>query len=631
MKRIGIFFFFDAQGIVDEYVEVLLRDLRPNLTRLLAVINGALTDEGRARLERVTDKVLVRENTGLDVMAYKAGIEHVGWDGLAEYDELVLLNHTNFGPVHPFSEMFEEMAARTLDFWGITQHHGHPFDPYHQCEYGYIPAHIQSSFLVIRRPLLTSEDYRRFWDNMPPIRSYEDSICKYEAVFTKKFSDLGYHGETYVDTSDLLDVTDYPLMMMPTELVKNRRCPIFKRKLFFNIYEEFMEASCGQPAVEFWDYLTHETDFDVNLIWDNLLRTANMYDLKQRMQLNYILPRDERAPQTDARQSAALFAHLYYPDMVDALLPHIDAMPPEADLYLTTNTEEKAAEIQKKMGARRYTLKVIGNRGREYAGFLIAMRDELMAHEIAVIIHGKKSRYDKPYLNGDSFLYHCLENTLPTADFVRRVLALFEREPRLGLLVPPTPAHGVYYPIVGREWGGNFENTEELCRSLGVRVPMSGSCPPMAPLGGFFWFRTRALKSLFERQWKYEDFPEEPCTARDGTLMHALERCYPFVAQQAGYYSAWLMSDRFAAMMMTNQYKTLRDVNQGVGAEQFNLTYFKLIDQIRIMFLQPGYARGLGKRVKMAAKILMNGENARRLMLLKGKLGRRLRDGRRGE
>ncbi len=625
MNRVAIFFFYDAQGIVDEYVEVYLRGLKPNLTHLLAVVNGALTDAGRARLQRVADEVLVRENQGFDVWAYKVGIDHIGWEHLAEYDELVLLNHTNFGPVHPFTEMFSEMAERTLDFWGVTQHHGHPFDPYHQCEYGYIPAHIQSSFLVIRRSLLMSEDYRDFWEAMPPISSYEDSICKYEAIFTKTFTDMGYRGEAYVDTSDLMDVTDYPLMTMPTELARNRRCPIFKRKLFFNIYEEFMEATCGQPAVEFRDYLVHETDFDMNLIWDNLLRTANLYDIKQRLQLNYILPRDECAPQTCGGQKVALFAHLYYPDMLQTLLPHMDAMPEDADLFLTTDTEEKAALIRKKMGARRFTLKLIDNRGREYAGFLLAMRDELMAHDIAVILHGKKSHYDKPYLNGDSFLYHCLENTLPTADFVQRVLALFEREPRLGLLVPPTPSHGVYYPTMGREWGGNFANTKQLCETLGVGVPMSESSPPVAPLGGFFWFRTRALKALFDHPWKIEDFPEEPCTAQDGTLMHALERCYPFVAQQAGYYSAWLMSDRFAAMQATNQYKTLRDINQSVGAEHFNLTYFKLLDQLRMMFLQPGYARGFGKRVKMAAKIMMGSENVQRLMLLKGKLAQKLR------
>lgn len=618
MKRAGIYFFFDAQGIIDECVEVYLRGLRPCFERLLVVCGGALPGAARARLESVADEVLVRENEGFDVGAYKAGLEHIGWAELARYDEVALMNDTYYGPVYPFQEMFGAMALRTLDFWGVTMRHGCSLDSGRKSAYGHVPAHLRACFLVIRRSLLTSGAYRRFWDAMPIIRSREDAFRQYEAIFTKKFNDLGFQSAAYVDTSDLVDVTDDPLMTMPTELVQNRRCPVFKRELFFNAYEELMESSCGQAVVELWDYLTHDTDYDVNLIWDDLLRTANMYDLKQRMQLNYILPRDEPAPAAGDGRRVALFAHLYYPDMLQMLLPRIDAMPKEANLYLTTDTNEKAALLRAGMGERRCEIKVIGNRGREYAGFLIAMRDELMAHDIAVILHGKKSHYRKPYLNGDSFLYHCIENTVPTADYVRRVLALFARDARLGLLVPPPPAHGWYYPTIGREWGNNFANTKALCDALGVHVPISEDKPPVAPLGGMFWFRTQALKAVFTHPWTAGDFPEEPCTEKDGTIMHAVERCYPFVAQQAGYYSAWVMSDRFAAMMTTNQYKALSDISLSVGANYYHFTYPSLLKQLRLE------TYSFGKRVKTAAKVLLGSKNAWRMMLLRDKLKKML-------
>ena len=47
MKRLSIFFFYDAQGIVDRYVDHFLCDLKKNSDHLLAVCNGLLTDEGR--------------------------------------------------------------------------------------------------------------------------------------------------------------------------------------------------------------------------------------------------------------------------------------------------------------------------------------------------------------------------------------------------------------------------------------------------------------------------------------------------------------------------------------------------------------------------------------------------------
>ena len=90
-----------------------------------------------------------------------------------------------------------------------------------------------------------------------------------------------------------------------------------------------------------------------------------------------------------------------------------------------------------------------------------------------------------------------------------------------------------------------------------------------APLGTMFWFRPKALKPLFDKDWDYKDFPPEP-NKIDGTLLHAVERVYPFAAQQAGYYPAIGMTDKFAAIEYNNLRFYLRDfnnivVNQGIG------------------------------------------------------------------
>ena len=45
MRRIGIFVFFDADGIVDRYIPYMLTDLMKNLERLVIVVNGKITDE----------------------------------------------------------------------------------------------------------------------------------------------------------------------------------------------------------------------------------------------------------------------------------------------------------------------------------------------------------------------------------------------------------------------------------------------------------------------------------------------------------------------------------------------------------------------------------------------------------
>lgn len=566
MKRAALYFFYDQEGIVDAYNFYLLEDLKKSLGKLYVVVNGALAETSRARFLEIADDVYVRSNTGYDVWAYKEGMEHIGWDVIQSFDEFILMNFTSYGPVYPFAEMFAAMDRRPeLDFWGITKHNGHDYDPYQACKYGYIPAHIQSSFIAIRKSMLCSPQYRSYWEEMPIITGYVDSICRHEAVFTKHFADLGFQSDVYVNTDDLKDVTDYPLMLMPVELVKNRRCPVFKRKMFMNIYEEYMDITCGQPAVEFLEYLKQETDYPLDFIWDNLLRTSNMWDIKQRLQLNYILPREVAKP-LPRQPKTALFLHLYYMDGLKEAYHYAEATPEYADLYFTTNTQEKAEEIARYMEplGRRTTVVVVENRGREYAGFFIGLREYVKDYEYIGIAHGKKSRYEKPYIIGDSFAYHCFENTLASQAYVSNVLATFEENPRLGLLVPPTPSHAMYYTTIGREWRGNYPAMVQLLKDWQIKAPTDPTKPPVAPLGGFFWFRSKALQSLFDREFTYDMFPEEPCTAVDGTIMHVLERIYPFVAQDAGFYSAWVMSDRYAAMQLTNQYKTIRDINEYV-------------------------------------------------------------------
>ena len=54
------------------------------------------------------------------------------------------------------------------------------------------------------------------------------------------------------------------------------------------------------------------------------------------------------------------------------------------------------------------------------------------------------------------------------------------------------------------------------------------------PIGTMFWARSAALKPLFDLKLARDDYPPEPIPY-DGTILHAIERLLPFVAQHAGY------------------------------------------------------------------------------------------------
>ena len=54
MKRLGIFFFFEKNGYVDDFILYYMADLVKNLTELVVVCNGKLSEQGRAAFSRST-------------------------------------------------------------------------------------------------------------------------------------------------------------------------------------------------------------------------------------------------------------------------------------------------------------------------------------------------------------------------------------------------------------------------------------------------------------------------------------------------------------------------------------------------------------------------------------------------
>ena len=555
MKRLGIFFFYEKNGDVDDFITYYLADLNKNLTELVVVCNGKLSEQGRAAFSQFTDNIIVRENKGLDVWAYKTALDSYGWAKLSEFDEIVMTNSTLMGPVRPLKEMFDAMwENRDLDFWGLSIHHGaksNPFKGKHL--YNYLPVHIQSHFIVYRQRFVQDHELQAYWDNMPMIESYTDSVQRYEAVFTKQFEDKGFKWDVYVKTDDLKEFTDYPLLVCPTLLLREKKCPLFKRRSFMHDFEAYLNDTAGEPVRELYAYLRDHTDYPLELIWKNMIRTMHPYDFTRNLGLTRLIPervQDEAcAAAVRKNRRIALCMHLYFMDMLPQSCAFAANMPPETDVFISTNTPEKKQQIEeafRTLPLHAVTVKVVENRGRDVAAFLCDLAPQIREYDYACFMHDKKAIQTKPGSVGASFGYVCNENICKNADYVLNVLTEFEKDPYLGLLCPPFPTHGVYFMnMCSNGWGPNFDNTKALMKKLGIDRPISGEKMPIAPFGSVFWFRVKALAPLFDHGWKHEDFPPEPLP-QDGTISHAIERIYPFVAQGAGYYPAQAMSADYA-------------------------------------------------------------------------------------
>lgn len=560
-QRLGIYCFYDKYGHAASFIKTFLDDLMNNLDDLVVVVNGQLSDQARQLFSEYTKTIIVRENKGLDVAAYKQAILTLGWEKLESYDEVICLNDTVMGPVYPFREMFACMDRKDVDFWGITAYAGETVDKEQ------IPTHLQAYWHAYRRSLVSSPAFHEYWETMPLWKDYAEVTRKHEMTFTKHFTDLGFTWASYIDWRKYQGYSSYPLLYMPMQIVRDDRCPIFKRRSFFVDYSAYFDQTAGQPALDLYEYLRDHTDYDVDMIWDAILPSYNIDDIRKAMHLDYVLPSQAINPQTHDRPRSAFIYHVYFMDLLEDTCHYIASLPEETDLYITS-TEDKIPQIREYMQqhgiSHQATFIPVINRGRDVSALLVAACPVVLSGKYDVIgfAHDKKSSQNQE--NGhhgtesQGFAYKLMENTLGSEAYVKNILTLFAENPRLGQVTPPPPYHALYFAhTIPHDWGANYEITKELLEDrLGIHVPLSPTKPTASAMGSCYWFRVEALKPLFEYGWKYEDFLPEGQMGEDGTISHAIERANGYICQSRGYYPAWVLSDRYARIEVDSLFYT---------------------------------------------------------------------------
>ena len=572
-KRLGVYCFYDRQGRAAKFIDVFLAELNHYLTDLVVVVNGKLSQQAETLFSKYTDHIIIRENVGLDAAAYRQVLLTLGWDKLVTYDEVICLNDTVMGPVYPFSEMFSKMDAKELDFWGITAYEGGWFGDEE------VPTHLQAYWHAYRRSLVSSPAFQQYWEKMPVMKNYAEVTRKHEMRFTPYFENLGFKWSSYIDSRDYADLTSYALLYDPKALLEQARCPIFKRKSFFVEYDAYFDQTAGQPALELYDFINQHTDYDTNLIWDALLPSYNIADIRQAMHLDYVLPYGTRNPRSVEGLRSAFIFHIYFMDMLDSTFAYICNLPIDTDLYITT-TEDKVESIRAYMNDHNIDREVefisVRNRGRDVSALLVGARDVVLSGKYDVIgfAHDKKSKQNQEQGHNGSetqgFTYKLLENTLGSKDYVENVLTLFANNPRLGLACPPPPYHALYFAhTIPTDWGPNFKSTKALLeKRLDIHVPLDEGKPTMSAMGSCYWFRAKALEPLFAYGWEYEDFLPEGEMGADGSISHAIERANGYIAQSQGYYPAWVLSDRYARIELDSLLYTTNSLLWAIGSHR---------------------------------------------------------------
>lgn len=567
-KRILVYYSSVKEGKLTVAEEFFLKKIEGYVEKIIIVSAKEKETQIPVSNEK-TEYIVTEKAAGHNFNAYECALKTMDDQDKDTYDEVICIADGLMGPVISLEELFAVIDEKNVDFLGLNKQNPTPLNFLDYSGANLQDEYLPSYFMIFRKKLLKENKILEVLENSKTVEPFRDSwIDARELYVTRKLKEEGYSFDSCIDTENIAKMYYNPLLLTPVEMLAERKCPFFLRDSFTGDYDTVISNTSGQAGLELMNYLNKETDYNTDFIWDNILKCGHQQDINHNLHLNYILDEkssdQEKAQQVLKEKKVALVMHLYFMDLLENSLHYAQSMPKEADVYITTDTEEKKMQVEKvfaKLDCHKVDVRKIENRGRDVSSLLVGVKDVINDYDYVCFVHDKKSAQVVPGSIGKDFGYQCLENTLCSKDYVNNVLITLYENSRLGMLSPIYPIHGSYFATNGNyDWGANYENTVDVYKKLKLSIPISKEKSPVAPLGTMFWFKTPALKRLYACNWKYEDFPPEP-NGVDGTLLHAIERIYSFVTQEEGYYPAMLMNREFADIQITN----LTDIVQGVN------------------------------------------------------------------
>ena len=262
-KKALVYVIFESEARLQEYKLRFLQALAPLVDDVIVVVNGQLHDNDINSLENY-GRVLTRDNKGYDTAAFREGIFAFGKDKLKDYNQLLLVNDTNIGPMRDLSQVFQEMADKQLDFWGISFGEEQE-DVTKENPYGYIPKHLQSYFLVIEKLMLNDDDFYEYWTHLTDTDSRDKAIGRHETRFTKHFADLGYRFDAVVQ-----EYEDSAMYIHPLKMLK-AGSPLVKYTALKNYDEDqflWQGLDRDSEVPDLLEFVAEETDYPVSILED---------------------------------------------------------------------------------------------------------------------------------------------------------------------------------------------------------------------------------------------------------------------------------------------------------------------------------------------------------------------------
>ena len=379
---------------------------------------------------------------------------------------------------------------------------------------------------------------------------------------------------------------NFYFLEIPENIIQQQQ-PFLQQGFFLQYPEQWLAHSGGMQIAKVLDYIKNKTDYNEKMILDWWVKKLPMSILRQNLHLNYILPDSFSYPHK-SNASVALILYIYYEDLIDYCYKYALSMPENADIYIITCKDEMTKACKKafaKFPCRKIYFRQMENRGRDVAAYLVAAKDVFYKYDYVCCMHDKKSpQYAKA--SGEDFAYHLFECNLSSKHYVANIIKIFDENPHLGMLVPPFVNFGATQTIQN-QMATEADLVKTLLKKMEFSVPYDKDC--VAPLGTMFWVRGKSFLPIFNHSWTHEDFPIEPNKA-NSTILHALERFYPFAIQEAGSYVGLSSPLRYSQVYLDTVYWFYKEELHTKHAQLFVEKYPSYCELININKIDNNYS-----------------------------------------
>ena len=186
MRRVAIFAHYDSQDRVKRYVIHHLSALREVCSEVHFASTAKLSVDELAAVDGIVASQHLSENKGYDFGMWRRVLATLD---LGDWDELVLTNSSVLGPLVSLVPVFRSMQESTCDFWGMSDN----------LDFEY---HLQSYFLVFRKPILHSGHLEAFFSSVLPYQHKEQTILSYEVGLTHFLLDQGFAPDVVASVFD---------------------------------------------------------------------------------------------------------------------------------------------------------------------------------------------------------------------------------------------------------------------------------------------------------------------------------------------------------------------------------------------------------------------------------------------